>query len=167
MSKRWREKCGVIYLNVTSDGTSGKAWIKYFEEQDCCVDDDAKSVLCSKNFTPTNGVTWKIAILKGVLFSDTKLITMNIRTKASGLKFTTLNAEAVCLIRKNFTDEELKEMGLSYIVAIESIKDFDGYLYCLAASSGDLGCWFGVCSDTPDRGWYRGGGFAFDRSQVP
>jgi len=165
--KRWREVDGVIYFTVTSDGTTGEAWIARLESKGIRVGDYAKSVLRSKDFKPTTGVTCEIAVLKGLLFSDSECITKNIRKKASEMKLTTPNAEISCLIREMFKDKELEAMGLWYIVAMhDPIKDSGRVPSLLAAGRGDGGRGLSACSDRPVDRWFREDGFAFVSSQV-
>jgi len=161
-AKRWREQDGVIYFTVTSDGTTGEAWIARLESKGFRVGDYAKSVLRSKDFKPTAGVTCEIAVLKGLLFSDSERITKNIRKKASEMKLTTPNAEISCLIREMFKDKELEAMGLWYIVAMhDPIKDSDRDPSLLAADRDDGGRWLLAYYDRPGYKWDRENGFAF------
>ena len=60
---RFREKDGVIYLTVTSDGTTGEDWIKILGENN--LSKYAKEVLRSKDFQPTTGVIYQVKVLKG------------------------------------------------------------------------------------------------------
>ena len=70
--------------------------------------------------------------------------------------------EVSCLIRDMFTDEQLKEMGLWYIVTMhEPIKDSDGDPRLLHAYRLDGGGWLGAHYDRPDGEWNGSGGFAF------
>lgn len=166
-ANRWREEGGVIYFTITSDGTDGEAWIDRLEKIGCCVGDHAKNVLCSKDFKPTNGVTYEVAVLKGLLFNNDSRITKNIREKASEMKLTTPTAEVSCLIRDNFTNEEFKAMDLKYIVAMhEPINDFDGGPYFLRASSFGSGRWLDVYDDHSNYRWFCEYGFAFVCSQA-
>jgi hypothetical protein len=164
---KWIETDGVIYLTITSDGTTGPQWIDRLEGKGFRLSDYAKSVLRSPDFKPTSGVTTEIAILKGALFEDDDRITKKIRAEASRRKLTKLNAEAACLIRENFSDEEIKAMGLIWIVAMhEPIKDSDGDLDLLGAYRVDGSRWLGACYGYPDGRWARESGFAFTVSQV-
>lgn len=74
---KWTEKDGVIRFSVTSDGTTGEEWISRLENKNFRVGDYAKSVLRSKDFKPTSGITIFIAVLKGEIFSDNERITKN------------------------------------------------------------------------------------------
>jgi hypothetical protein len=163
----WREQDGVIYLTVTSDGTTGPEWITHLEFKRFRLSDYAKSVLRSPDFKPTKGVTYEIAVLKGMLFEEKDRYTKNIRVVATQRKFSTPNAEIACLIRENFSDEDIEAMGLIWIVAMhEPIKDSGGDPDLLSASRSGDGRWLHACCDSPGRRWRRGRGFAFVVSQV-
>lgn len=166
-TRNWREEDGVIYFSVTSDGTTGPQWIERLEGKGFRIGDYAKSVLRNEDFKPTNGVTTEVAVLKGMLFEDNKRITKNIRTEAANRTLENPNAEIACLIREKFTDEEIKAMGLTWIVAMhEPIKDSGGGPGLLGAGRSGDGRWLGAYCGKPDRRWSRGSGFAFAVSQV-
>ncbi len=157
------EQDGIIYFSVTSDGTTGPQWIERLEKKGFRIGDYAKSVLRSSDFKPTNGVTTEIVILKGMLFADNERTTKNIRAEADRRNLTKPNAEVACLIRENFSDEEIKAMGFWIVTMHEPIKDSDGDLDLLYAhwfGDGD-GCWLGAYYDEPSGGWGRNDGFAF------
>ena len=162
VQRRWREEDGIIYLTVTSDGTTGPQWIECLEKKGFQLSDCAKSVLRSSDFVPTNGVTFEVAVLKGELFTDKNRITSNIRTDAEKRKLRKPNAEIACLIRKNFSDGELEAMGLYWLVVFhEPIKDSDGDPYFLSARRRGDGLWLNACCAGPGRQWDRGCGFVF------
>jgi hypothetical protein len=166
-ARKWREQDGVIYFSVTSDGTTGEEWIARLEGKGFRVGDYAKSVLRSADFKPTTGITTEVAVLKGMLFEDNERITKNIRKVAADRKLETPNAEIACLIREMFTDEEIKAMGLTWIVAMhEPIKDSDGGPGLLGADRYGDGSWLSAYCGEPDGGWDREVGFAFAVSQV-
>jgi len=166
-ARRWREENGVIYFSVTSDGTTGEGWIKRFEKKDFRVGDYAKSVLRSSDFQSTNGITTEVAVLKGVLFTDSDCITSKIRENADKRKLTKPNAEVACLIREMFSNEELEAMGFYWIVVFhEPIKDSDGDPSLLGAGRDDCGRWLSTCCDGPGDRWDSSSGFAFAVSQV-
>lgn len=161
-TRNWREEDGIIYFSVTSDGTTGPQWIERLEGKGFRIGDYAKSVLRNEDFKPTNGVTTEVAVLKGMLFEDNKRITKNIRTEAANRSLETPNAEIACLIREKFTDEEIKAMGLTCIVAMhEPIKDSDGDPSLLDANRAGDGRWLNAYCDKPDDRWNREDGFAF------
>jgi len=160
--RSWRKKNGVIYFTVTSDGTTGEEWIKRLEKGGYNVGFYAKQLLNSKDFRPTKGVKYEIAVLKGVLFPDDDRVTKKIRAEADKRKLTTPNAEVACFIREMFTDKEIKAMGLTWIIVMhEPIKDSRGVLHLLSVDRDDLGQWLRTYYGSPDRQWDRVSGFAF------
>ncbi len=165
---RWREQDGIIYFTLPpTDGTTGEDWIVRLQSKGFQIDDYVKSILQSKDFAPTNGITNEIAVLKGLLFSDSDRITKNIRTEAYRLKFGKPNAEVACLIREVFTDKELEAMGLWWIVAMhEPIKDSGGDPLLLSASRYDVGQRLFAHYGEPDDRWDRDSGFAFVVAQA-
>jgi len=166
-TRNWREQDGVIYLSVTSDGTTGPEWIKRLEKKGFRLSDYAKNVLRSPDFKPTHGVITEIAILKGMLFEDNNRITKKIRAEADKRKLTKPNAEVACLIRENFSDEEIEAMGLWWIVVMHepiNVSGGDPGLLCARRSGG--GRWLSAYYDEPGGRWSREDGFAFVVSQV-
>jgi hypothetical protein len=163
LALRWLEQDGVVYCTLpATDGTTGEEWIARLEDKGFRIGDYAKSILRSKGFVPTNGITNEIAILKGMLFEDSNRITKKIRAEADKRKFTKPNAEVACLIREMFTDKELEAMGLWWIVAMhEPIKDFDGDSGLLSVNRDDDGLWLYAYYDRPNGKWNRDNGFAF------
>jgi len=167
-ARRWREQDGVIYFTLPpTDNTTGEEWIKRLESKGFRIGDYAKSILRSQDFKPTNGVIYEIAVLKGMLFEDNDRITKKIRTEADKRKLTKPNVEAACLIRENFSDEEIEAMGPRWIIVMhEPIKDSDGDPDLLVVSRSGGGRWLGACCGGPGGRWSGDGGFAFVVSQV-
>ena len=162
----WHEEGDIIYFSVTSNGFTGQQWIDHLEAKGIQLSGYSKDVLLSKEFKPTNGVTYNVAVLKGELFVDDDRITSKIRVEAERRKLTTPPAELACLIRNMFTDEELKAMGLYWVVAMhEPIEDSGGVPSLLSADrrrGGWLHAYRGYSADE----WSRAHGFAFLRPQV-
>jgi len=166
-ARKWREDDGVIYFTVTSDGTGGPQWIERLERQGFHIGSYGKNVLLSPDFKTTSGVATEVAVFKGSLFEDDERITGKIRAEAERRKFEKPNAEVACLIREKFSDEEIKVMGLWWIVIMhEPIKDSDGDPNLLGAYRDGVGRWLGACFGGPGYRWDRGDGFAFAVSQV-
>lgn len=164
--RRWYEENGVIYFEVISDGTTGPAWIERLEKKGFRLSKWAKDLLNSKDFKPTSGVTYKVAVLKGTMFTNDERITSKIRVEAERRKLEKPNAEIACLIREMFSDEELEAMGL-WLIAVfhEPIKDSGGGRL-LYASRVDGGLWLDTCYGRPGDGWVSVDGFAFVVSRV-
>ena len=165
--KKYREENGVIYFKVTSDGTTGQEWIERLEKQGFKLSKYAKDLLLSKEFKSTTGIEYTIAVLKGNLFTDSNRITKKIRSEAAKRKLSTPNPEIACLIRELFSDEEIKAMGLAWIVIFHKpIKDSDGDLSLLGTDRGDDDSWLDTDYDNSDFSWIDNYGFAFEVSQV-
>ena len=159
---RWREKGGVIYFNVTSDGTTGENWITRLESKGFRVGDCPKQALRSPVFKPTSGGTTEVAVLRGCLFEDNDRYTAKIRAEADRGQRSTPNAELACLIREKFTDKEIEAMGLIWIVAMhEPINNSDGDPRLLDANRCGDGRGLDACGGGPGYRWFRDDGFAF------
>lgn len=159
----WREVDGVIYFSVTSNGTTGEEWLARLGKKGYHVSAYTKILLLSEDFKQTSGVTTEVAVLKGVIFKDVDRITKKIRAEAERRKLSKPNVEVACLIREMFTDKEIEDMGLSWIVTMhEPIKDSTGALSLLRSYRyGNGSCLYPRCDD-PDGYWDSDGGFAFE-----
>ncbi len=167
-ARRWREENGVIRFSVVTNGKTGEEWIEHLEGKKYDIGQYAKSVLRSKDFQPmAPGVTIEVAVLKGELFADNDRTTANIRAEAERRKLGKPNAELSCLIRDQFTNKEIAEMGLWAIIAMhDPIKDSDGVLVLLGADRGVSVCGLSAFRGNPGGRWYRGIGFALSVEQV-
>ena len=169
---RFRKKeGGMIYFTLpTTDGTTGPQWINRLEKKGFRLSKWAKYVLNSQDFKPTTGIVREIAVLKGESLEDDNRTTKKIRAKGDimGLKHgKDSNPEIACQIREMFTDEELKDMGLIWIVVMhEPIKDSGGGPSLLDADRFGGGRWLDAYCGKPDDRWFRYYGFAFVVSQV-
>jgi hypothetical protein len=163
----WREEDGVIYFEVTSDGTTGPEWIKRLEKNGFRVSDYAKSLLRSPDFISTNGVTTKIVVLPGKIFEDSDRITKKIRVEAERRGFVKVNAETACLAREVLSDKDLEAMGLWWITIFhDPIEDSDGDPSLLTVDRHGDGRWLSAYYVRPDVNWNSGNGFAFALPQV-
>jgi len=170
----WREQDGVIYFSVMSNGMTGSQWIEHFEKKGIQLSVWAKDILNSPDFKWTNGVTTEVAVLKGTLFTESDRVTSKIRAYANKFNLDKPNcklikpeAELGCLICDMLTDEEIKAMGLVWIIAFhEPIMDSGGAPHLLGADCGDDGHWLSAYYGEPDDRWDRDSGFAFAVSQV-
>ena len=165
--RKWKERDGVIYFSLTSNGKTGPEWITYLEGKGFRLSSEAKFLLNSKDFIPTNGITYEVEVLKGMLWNDNERTTEKIRGEAANRTLLDPNSELACLIRDAFSDEELKEMGLRWIVVFHKpIKDSDAGPCLLGADRCVDGQWLYAYCDNPGDKWYRQSGAAFVRSQV-
>lgn len=158
---------GNIYFTLTSNGFTRQQWEEYLERRGYFITVLARRVLRLASEVPTNGVTYNIVVLPSKKISDSDRVTRKVRAMAEAKGWAKPHWEVACLIRDTFTDEQLKQMGLWYIVTMhEPIKDSNDYPNLLCSKRrGD-----GRCLDTgsggPNDEWFSGGGFAFARLAV-
>ncbi|MFA5024413.1 MAG: hypothetical protein WC523_05645 [Patescibacteria group bacterium] len=165
-TSKFREENGVIYFSVTSDGTTGEQWIKRLSKNGHRVNDRAKNILLSKDFKPTNGVTYQIAVVDGKLFTDENRTTANVRADANKRQLSTPHPEIAPLIREKFSDEDLGVMCLYWLAAMhEPINNSDGVPTLLGVSRDNDDNWLCAFSGEPGRRSNCMGGFAFVVSQ--
>lgn len=164
-TRLWREEDGIIYFSVTSDGTTGDEWITRLESKGFRIGKGSftEQILRSPlNFKPTSGVTTEVAILKSILFEENNRGTDDIRAEADKHKFSKPNTEVACLIREKFTDDEIRAMGLQYLIVMhEPINDRFGISYLLTAWLGDNGRWLSSFHCRNGIKWCCNSGFAF------
>ena len=159
---RWREQDGIIYFSVTSDGTTGSQWVECMKAKGCHLDDFTKNLLRSENFKPTKGIITQLAVLKDTLFLkvNEKYNSGDVYAEAYKRGLEKPGVEIAFLIRKNFSDEELEAMGLSWIVTMH--EHIGGGWFLTTGRSG-CGNWLIPCGEA----WSEcGHGFAFVRPQV-
>ena len=167
--RSWREEeKGVITFTLpATDGTTGQGWITRLENKGFRVGKYAKQLLLSPDFKPTTGTVYSVTVLKGEIFSDENRTTTNIRGEAERRGLPKLNAEAACLIRESFSDEELEAMGLIWLTVMhDPIADSVGDPSLLGVNRDVDGRWLSTCYDVPDIRWLRDSGFAFSAQQV-
>lgn len=107
----WREKDGIIYCSVTSDGATGTELIYRLTEKGFRPSRNARQWLLAQDFTPTNDVTYDIVIIKGKK-RDTEWLFPGVN---SG-KYTPLNIEASSLFREKFSNAMITSMGLEKVI---------------------------------------------------
>ena len=123
VAPRWREKEGVIYFYVTSDGTTGSEWVKRLRKKGISVEEDA---FHSFDFKPTSGETTKVAVLRGAMFGGEVVGTQEIYATAKHLELIELNAEVACLILEKFTHGVIEKMGLEFLTVMHKPIDVNG-----------------------------------------
>jgi len=160
------EENGVISFSVESDGTTGPEWIKWFDENKYPLESDVRKVLGSDKFKPTKGVKYSVRVLKGELYEDDKLITKDICGDAKTRKLLDPPLELACLIRRKFTNEQVREMGIYCLIIMHEAVEISGDLHLLCVDCYVSDRWLSTNYDRPDGGWDRLDGFAFLASQV-
>lgn len=158
---------GNIHFTVTSNGMTREQWETHLERRNWRISDYGRQVLRRASEAPTNGVTYNIVVHPSKKISGSDRITKKIRAAADKKGWLKPHWEVACLIRDTFTDEQIEQMGLWYIVTMhEPIKDSDvGPDLLLSRRDGD-GRWLGGVNSRPDGSWSDDGGFAFAVPQV-
>lgn len=157
-----------IHFMLTSNGMTREQWEQHLERRGWRIGDYARQVLRRASEAPTNGVTYNIVVHPGKSISDSDRYTAKIRAAAEKYGWTKPHWEVACLIRDTFTDKQLEQMGLWYIVTMhEPIKDSDGDPNLLDSDRYDGGRWLSACYVRPGDVWHDGGGFAFAESVIP
>jgi len=108
---------GIIYLSLVTDGASGEDWIFRLEKAGDKVGRYAKIVLRSKKFIPTKK-THQVAIIKGSLLKDQNNFINELLKEAKLKKLARPTPELACIFREKFSNEDLEEMGLNWVVVM-------------------------------------------------
>ena len=172
--KKYRDEEGVVYFQLTSDGTTGEEWIKFLEDESIYTTDQSKKLLLSKYFKPTTGITYEIAVLKGSLIAkdsggiaiDGKHVTERICQEVKKHELVAPHPEVACLIHKKFSFEELRTMGLSQIATMhDPIEGSDGSLLIFDRDYRASNTYLRTQYTWDHIGFFKGYGFAFEIQQ--
>lgn len=151
--KKRNPKDDIIEFELVSNGMSGEMWIFHLKEIGYSIGDDAKKILLSDNFKPSEkGNLFKVIVFKNKYFKDGGGSYDSIVKSLleHDLRIPTL--EIICLIRNKFTDGELKKMGLKWIIAMHDPFKIEGRgLRLMCAGSGGSGKWLYTCSSSFDK----------------
>jgi hypothetical protein len=165
--ERWIKKDGVIYFAkpFVANGWTAQQWKNWFGNN---RSDLASQLLDSPHFQPTpEGTIVNPVILLGDLFPDNERTTRNIRAKEAELKFVNPNPDLVLLVIKNFSVEEIRAMGLLWLIGMhEPIKDSYYNLCLLGVHVGAVPPRLNECYDHPGHKWNRNRGFVVAAPQV-
>jgi hypothetical protein len=153
---------GNIHFMVTSNGFTRERWKQHLESRGSRFTDWVRT-LCRESEAPTNGVAYHIVIRLGSKIASHNRITKEIRAYAADKGWKTPHWEVAYLIRDLFTDQQLEQMGLWYIITMhEPIKDAVNVPYLLGPNRHNDGSWLDARNGQPDYVWCNNGGFAFE-----
>jgi len=126
-NRRWREQNGVIYFSVESDRATGTEWIERFKRRGLELKGYVRDVLRSRDFRHASSEVTNVVVFRRDFFQYNEEHLQEIRALASERKLIAPNAEVACLIREQFSDEEIEEMGLAFVIVMhEPFVDFLG-----------------------------------------
>ena len=141
----------IIRFSVTATGKTGLGWLKRFEFKGIKIGEYAKKFLLSDDFQYT-GKTYQVAVIKSRHFDNPSTIE-DILEEGKSRNMVEANAEVACLIRDKFTDEEIRAMGLNYIITMhQKIGDcYDPRRFSTISKDGHL--WLEAHDAEPDGSW--------------
>jgi hypothetical protein len=153
---------GNIHFTLTSNGLTRTQWEQHLERRGWLIGGYARQVLRRASEAPTSGVTYNIVVCPAKKISASGRITKKICATANKKGWLKPHWEVACLIRDRFTDEQLEQMGLWYIVTMHKlIKDSDGGSFLLYSHRHGAGRQLNAGYEGPGGHWDDGGGFAF------
>jgi hypothetical protein len=161
LDRQWYEENGIVHLTVKSNGWSRARWIEWFKRKGHSISTGAKEMLGSPAFSSApSGTLYKVAILRGMLWSDDIRTVERVWATAVKHGFANLHPEVLCLICWAFSHDDLIAMGMLHIMGMHEP---------LPTSCSSARLWFGlldskkkILSDcSGDAKWRRDSGFAF------
>ncbi|MDD2935412.1 MAG: hypothetical protein PHX25_02980, partial [Candidatus Pacebacteria bacterium] len=132
--RRWTiDSDGVIRFSVIGLGLSGPKMEKHLVSKGHENSDYAKQILNSPNYVSCEkDKVYNLAVLPGKLFLDDVRTTGNIRVEGDRRNLIhgeNLPTEIGTLVRLSFTNKEIEQMGLVWLIAMHKpMKDSDGGL---------------------------------------
>jgi len=122
--RSWTEENGAIRFSLELTGITGKKWITRLSKKGYKIGEKAMSILLSDDFKPTIG-TANIVILKGELFNrNIRTFDMVANEEVKKRQLSPISLEEVCAIRYKFSDKQIREMGLEFIVGMHKPIEF-------------------------------------------
>lgn len=149
---KWYEKDNLIYGSLISDGFTGMDYAGCFKKMG--YNGDILNSPCLSNFMPTNEVVYDFVIIRGKNFSNESYCsTIDILSHAESLKTMRPNIELACLIRKNFSNKDIENMGLfDLVVAHLSLRIDSGDKFLgLSPRTGQALCFYQDLSSLASR----------------
>lgn len=110
-----------VRISVVSDGTTGREWIDILGEEN--ISPQAKEILLSKDFSPTNGVEYTVEILRGAIFSDEGFNVYEVLSVGRRRNLSVVHPEVSCLISRKFSNESLRSMGVTSVVFMQDVSE--------------------------------------------
>ena len=158
---------GNIHFTLTSNGFTREQWEQHLERRGWRIGDLARITLLLASEVPTNGVLYNIVVCPGKEISKSNRTTKKICATAVKKGWDKPHWEVACLIRDKFSGEQLKQMGLEYIITMHKPINVSGRGLSLLGAHLDNGV-AGLCVffDRTGRRWSSVDGLAFSIPQV-
>lgn len=162
---RQKKEGGIISLSLRSQRQTGRQFLRKLANgwgERIRVSPQAKSVLKSPHFKTSKGKQSFVIVPAKFFDQSEERTTRKVRAFAQDQGFSNAKPESVGLILGNFSKEELEEMGLWTIVAMEPINGTNGEEFLTGGLSDAQGKWIEVYPDRPAGGsWPPDVGFVF------
>lgn len=149
---------------LISNGTTGPQFISKMEKANLTIGSYAAGILQSDDFAKsvTTGIKYLPGVIKGSEFTDSERTTENIRKYATERGGITPPVQLSPMLRLVYSDEEIKKMGLLWLVGMhEPIKGSGGDLRLLGLDADDPDCQLLAFSGDDSDEWGAETGFVF------
>lgn len=161
----WTEENSVITFTLpATDGTTGEGWATRIEQKGIRMSNMGKyRILRNQDFKPTIGIAYTVVVIKAKRFLESYFYNHEYGNVAlwkvksaieHGWRVAKLPIEVACLMRENFTDDDLKAMSLQEIVCMHTAIIYDRnnkFLFRLGKKH-DGGQWLDERHDMGDYG---------------
>ncbi len=115
--RRWFSIGCVTYFKVTLDkSTSGEDWITRTAEHGNVVHAQTHDRLCCKDFKQSAPGKYLVAVFDISLLENDKVSLKEIRVMANKKGFETPNTDIACLVREQFSDQDIYAMGFDTLL---------------------------------------------------
>ena len=116
-----------ILFSVTSNGLTSSQWQSHLTSNGFIIGKETALILDSHAFVSSSGVDYDVVVLSGNQFIDSDRNTHKIRAVVEQRKLISPPIEVACLIRDKFSNDEIAQMGLSFLVVmIDPVVDYLG-----------------------------------------
>ena len=122
-----RQQYNPLIITVTTDGRTGDQFITHMAGRaTTTICHDARQLLRSSQFIPSNGITYNLAIIMGDEFQPSQRTNRHIETVATELGYLKPPMTVAPLLREKLSDDVLKIMNLRALVVMHPPIICDG-----------------------------------------
>lgn len=156
------DKVGNIRFTFSSLGFTPPDWENHLQLNGFRVSGSARELLYRAPTAIVKGRVRNIVVRPGNLISDSDRSMRRLGKYAAEHNWQTASWEDACLSRIQFTDEQLRKMGLKSIIAMHPpIEDSEGNPCLLGANIHDSGGWLDAYVVDYNTEWSRHSGFLY------
>ncbi len=149
-------------ITVISDGLTGEQLIAKLETAGYDLGNDAGDVKrIMRSAVVTEGVTYRVGIIKGEEFKEENRTTKKIRKEAARRHWQEPPVELAWLLREKLSNKDLEQMGLVWLVVMHKAKTASSGLTNLLGLNNEGGRRLGAFYSDHGHTWGHKDGFAF------